>query len=128
MRQLGVSELSFPGATHTRYLHSLGTMELATRAFDTLFSTWSFADPSQAARLRQIVRLAALLHDLGHAPLSHATEFAMPLVSELGLERLGRPVEIRWFPTWRALLPAAQERRPIATDGAAAASSMDEAL
>jgi hypothetical protein len=93
VRQLGFSELSFPGATHTRYLHSLGTMELATRAFDTLFSTWSFADPSQAARLRQIVRLAALLHDLGHAPLSHATEFAMPLVSELGLERLGRPVE-----------------------------------
>ena len=45
-----------------------------------------------------------------------------------GLERLGRPVEIRWFPTWRALLPAAQERRPVAADGAAAASSMDEAL
>ena len=85
VRQLGFSELSFPGATHTRYLHSLGTMELATRAFDTLFSGWSFPDPSRGRELRQMVRLAALLHDLGHAPLSHATEFAMPPVAGLGL-------------------------------------------
>ncbi len=93
VRQLGFSELSFPGATHTRYLHSLGTMELATRAFDTLFARWTFADEARRARMRQMVRLAALLHDLGHAPLSHATEFAMPPVADLGLDALGRPDE-----------------------------------
>ena len=44
VRQLGFSELSFPGATHTRYLHSLGTMELASRAFEALFPAATFPD------------------------------------------------------------------------------------
>jgi hypothetical protein len=85
VRQLGFSEMSFPGATHTRYLHSLGTMEVATRAFDAMFNRWIFATPANRNRFRQMVRLAALLHDLGHTPLSHAAEFAMPSVGELGL-------------------------------------------
>ncbi len=92
VRQLGFSELSFPGATHTRYLHSLGTMHLAARSFDAAFARCRFADPRRRGELRQMVRLAALLHDLGHAPLSHATEFAMPAVQALGLERW-RPVD-----------------------------------
>ena len=84
VRQLGFSEMSFPGATHTRYLHSLGTMEVATRAYDAMFGRWIFATPANRNRFRLMVRLAALLHDLGHTPLSHAAEFAMPTLGELG--------------------------------------------
>jgi HD superfamily phosphohydrolase len=101
IRQLGFSDLSFPGATHTRYLHSIGAMYLAGEIFDNVFGR-SNEDPFSGApevraRLRQTLRLAALLHDSGHAPLSHATEFAMGLVRELG-----RPLKPETDPERRA--------------------------
>ena len=80
IKQLGFAENSFPSATHNRYIHSLGAMHTATRAFDTIFAQH---DPKKIARFRSAVRLAALLHDVGHGPLSHTTEFAMPDVREL---------------------------------------------
>lgn len=82
IKQLGFSEYVFPGATHTRYLHSIGVMNVATKVFDGIFP------PSQnreILRLKESLRLACLLHDIGHAPLSHSTESVMPLVSELQL-------------------------------------------
>ena len=85
IRQLGFSDLSFPGATHTRYLHSVGAMHLAGCAFDSVFEDPALP-PLPAARraaLRQLVRAAALVHDIGHAPFSHATEFAMPDLRDL---------------------------------------------
>lgn len=90
IKQLGFADLSFPGATHTRYSHSLGAMHLATRLFDRLFPVGGDAMlpalPERVrARFRQTVRLAMLFHDLGHAPLSHTTELLMPSVGELGL-------------------------------------------
>jgi uncharacterized protein len=98
IRQLGFAEYSFPSATHNRYIHSLGAMETATQAFDTIFGgPRSRASdglarlpmnglPADAhARFRAVVRLAALLHDVGHGPLSHTTEFAMPAASRLGV-------------------------------------------
>lgn len=79
IRQLGFSDLSFPGATHTRYLHSIGAMHLAGAAFDAIFSEGAPGlDGPRLAQLRGAVRCAALLHDVGHAPFSHASEFAMP--------------------------------------------------
>src|SRR4051812_37848951 len=75
IKQLGFAENSFPSATHNRYIHSLGAMHTATRAFDTIFSD---RDPARFARFRAVLRFAALLHDVGHGPLSHTTEFAMP--------------------------------------------------
>jgi len=96
IRQLGFAEYSFPSATHNRYIHSLGAMETATQAFDTIFggprsrSSDSASrlplqklSPQAHARFRAVTRLAALLHDVGHGPLSHTTEFAMPEVSLL---------------------------------------------
>jgi hypothetical protein len=77
IKQLGFAEFSYPSATHNRYIHSLGAMHIATRAFDTIFGERS--EP----RFRAVVRLAALLHDVGHGPLSHTTEFAMPDVRKL---------------------------------------------
>jgi uncharacterized protein len=85
IRQLGFSDLSFPGATHTRYLHSVGAMHLAGKAFDSVFmdSTLPDISPARISELRQLVRAAALVHDIGHAPFSHATEFAMPDLRDL---------------------------------------------
>lgn len=85
IRQLGFSHLAFPGATHTRFLHSLGAMHLAGRAFDACFRDDPFPTPGRRTALRQCVRMAALCHDLGHPPFSHAVEFALPMLAELDL-------------------------------------------
>ncbi len=85
IKQLGFSEFSFPGATHNRYIHSLGVCHIAGQAFDSIFRKYPFANPQVKKRLRQVLRLAALLHDVGHGPLSHATEEVMPRLSELQL-------------------------------------------
>lgn len=92
IQQLGFGEYSFPSATHNRYIHSLGAMETATKAFDTVFGgpkglrkksgtkniDLFTAAPKAHRRFRAVLRLAALLHDSGHGPLSHTSEIAMP--------------------------------------------------
>ena len=88
IRQTGFSYLSFPGATHTRYGHSLGVLHLAGQAFDHAYRDWHFDRPGMREDLRSCVRMAALCHDLGHPPFSHCMEFAMPSLSTLG---------IRWY-------------------------------
>ena len=65
IRQLGFSFLVYPGANHTRFEHSLGTMYLA----DVACRRFQLADDE-----RQLVVAAALLHDIGHGPFSHASE------------------------------------------------------
>lgn len=85
IRQLALTELVYPGATHTRFEHSLGVMEVATRIFDALarsqgslmegrFATVEHLKDRPLAKARQLVRLAALLHDTGHCCFSHAAE------------------------------------------------------
>lgn len=86
IKQLGFAEYSFPGATHNRYIHSVGVMHLAGRAFDSIFRGFQFSSPTARARLRQALRLGALLHDIGHGPLSHTTEEVMPLVGDLNID------------------------------------------
>lgn len=86
IRQLGFSHLPFPGATHSRYAHSIGAFHLAGAAFDSAFRDDPFSSPGRRADLRMAVRLAALCHDLGHAPFSHAAEFAMPPLVALGVD------------------------------------------
>jgi len=91
IKQLGFSEHSFPSATHNRYIHSLGAMHTAGLAFQSIFGKndrtlrLEASTPQAYERFRAIVRLGALLHDIGHGPLSHTTEFAMPPVSRLQL-------------------------------------------
>jgi HD superfamily phosphohydrolase len=72
IHQLGIAYIVYPGATHTRFEHSLGTMELATRIFERI-ATKQFSLPDANYWL-QIVRFAALCHDLGHLPFSHDAE------------------------------------------------------
>jgi len=86
IKQLGFSEFSFPGATHSRYIHSLGVCHIAGMAFDYIFKNYTFSKPEVRERFRQVLRLGALLHDIGHGPLSHATEEVMPDVATLKID------------------------------------------
>ncbi len=83
IKQLGFSEFSFPGATHNRYIHSLGVAHVAGQIFDSIFKAFPFKNNATKMRMRQVVRLASLLHDSGHGPLSHTTELVMPPVEDL---------------------------------------------
>ena len=75
VKQLGFAHLVYPGAIHTRFLHALGVYHLTGRAIAALGSRGELGalDSHQAAEV-PIVRLAALLHDVGHYPFSHAME------------------------------------------------------
>lgn len=84
IRQLGFSQLPFPGATHTRYAHSLGALHLAGRAFDAALAGAELSAERRES-FRSALRLAALCHDLGHPPFSHAVEFAMPTLRAVGV-------------------------------------------
>jgi HD superfamily phosphohydrolase len=72
VRQLGHAFLVYPGATHTRFEHALGAYHLARRALTHLEEAGHRIDAPDALQLR----LAALLHDIGHYPFSHALEEA----------------------------------------------------
>ena len=85
IKQLGLCEVPFPGATHTRFLHSLGVMHLAGLAFDAVFRDYAPAGDHEHERLRRLVRLAGLLHDVGHFPMSHSMEEVMPARAALPL-------------------------------------------
>ncbi|HRO66685.1 MAG TPA: HD domain-containing protein [Pseudobdellovibrionaceae bacterium] len=93
IKQLGFAEFSFPGATHNRYLHSVGVCHLAGVCFDSIFKVYSFHKSSNRARLRQVTRLAALLHDVGHGPLSHTTETVMPKAADLQVKVYADPTQ-----------------------------------
>lgn len=86
IKQLGFGELSFPGATHSRYLHSLGALHLSGFAFDKIFKAYPFSNKKNAKKFRQALRLAALLHDVGHGPLSHSSEEVMPPLKDLNIK------------------------------------------
>ena len=86
IRQLAWTDAVYPGAMHTRFEHSLGVMHMATMLFDGIVSRcWDYLksdlgyDDAGRTRYRKLVRLAALLHDLGHGPFSHAAEDLAPM-------------------------------------------------
>lgn len=89
IRQLAMSSYVYPGATHTRFEHSLGVMELATRMYDSIFDSEKITDTirsilpeacdtDELRYWRKVVRMAALSHDLGHLPFSHGAEELLP--------------------------------------------------
>lgn len=65
IKQLGLISLIYPGANHTRFEHSIGTMHIASKLADKL-------DLNQ--KDKELVRISALLHDIGHGPFSHVSE------------------------------------------------------
>lgn len=68
IKQLGLSDLVFPGATHTRFGHSLGSCYLASQVLKQI------SPPEGIIENKKHILLAALLHDVGHGPFSHAFE------------------------------------------------------
>jgi uncharacterized protein len=75
IRQLGMTYLVFPGATHSRLEHSLGTMFLASSIYDQVTQEIDFLkDPVVREYWKQVVRIAAIYHDVGHLPFSHVVE------------------------------------------------------
>jgi HD superfamily phosphohydrolase len=68
---MGLAGLVFPGANHTRFEHSIGTMFVADRLMGALTKK---TEDDFLEQKTQEIRFAALLHDLGHSPLSHVTE------------------------------------------------------
>lgn len=90
IQQLGFVQYAYPGAVNNRFIHSLGVCYLAGQAFDNIFSD-SKADLSlsdkKKKQFRKTLKLSALLHDIGHGPLSHTTEFLMPSLEKLNLKK-----------------------------------------
>jgi HD superfamily phosphohydrolase len=82
IHQLAMTYLVYPGATHRRFEHSLGVMELAGRVFDIVTKEGNLYSDSAREVVprndlpywRRVVRMAALCHDVGHLPFSHAAE------------------------------------------------------
>ncbi len=88
VRQLGHAFLVYPGATHSRFEHALGTYHLTKLALAALEERGELSIVPEDRQLA--VRLAALLHDIGHYPFSHALEEAgFPSHEELGVNLLG---------------------------------------
>jgi len=84
IHQLALTSLVYPGATHRRFEHSLGVMELATRIYNAVLENGGIdilgIDRSNYDGMyyRRVLRMAALVHDIGHAPFSHASEDLFP--------------------------------------------------
>ena len=85
IRQLGIAYLVYPGATHTRFEHSLGVMHLASLIFEKICKSvrpdvFHFVPRKGSSNYlywRRVLRMAALCHDLGHLPFSHVAEKAL---------------------------------------------------
>jgi len=89
VRQLGHAFLVYPGATHSRFEHALGAYHLTKSALTALAERRELELVPEEDRLA--ARLAALLHDIGHYPFSHALEEAGFLHhEELGVAKLSR--------------------------------------
>jgi uncharacterized protein len=89
VHQLALTYLIYPGASHKRFEHSLGVMELATRIYDVATAPHNVTDrvrealpelasEDQRKYWRRVLRMAALCHDMGHLPFSHAAEDLLP--------------------------------------------------
>lgn len=83
IKQLGMSYYIYPSAVHTRFEHSIGTVYVANQIFDVIVGKFEKyfdrllqikEETDFIKRLKITLRLAALLHDIGHAPFSHTTE------------------------------------------------------
>jgi HD superfamily phosphohydrolase len=115
VRQLGTTHLVYPGATHTRFSHSLGALRVVQDLLDDvltqreglhpvvpdLFSQWFSEDEDGAgdavAEAVVLARLGALLHDLGHVPFGHSVE------DDLGLLEKHDENETRFRRQWTVM-------------------------
>lgn len=108
IRQANLTSLVFPGATHTRFSHSLGSMYLAQETFDylmTLPDSREIFSENEWNGFKNLVMLFLLIHDASHPPFSHVIEYATkhyrpkedPLIEDeddfVAFETIGAPLE-----------------------------------
>src|SRR5215467_10362234 len=87
IKQLSGAHLVYPCAQHSRFEHSLGTMHIAGYAAETLLAKGYLSKDSI-----QELRLAALLHDIGHGPFSHLFEEILDAKCKQSHEDLGKKI------------------------------------
>lgn len=85
VRQMGTSFLVFHGAEHSRFTHSLGTYEIMRQVLSHFNRNHHWPEDPRVERL---ALCAALLHDIGHGPFSHAFEGAFPMHHERWTKRI----------------------------------------
>jgi HD superfamily phosphohydrolase len=77
VKQLGTAYLVFPGAVHTRFDHSIGSLHMAARMIDAVNLSFEL-DPAQCVGISEeearVIRIAALVHDVTHIPFGHNIE------------------------------------------------------
>ncbi len=86
IKQLGLTDLIYPGAHHTRFHHALGAMHLMSGALENLRNKGVAIDNEEF----EAAQAAILLHDVGHGPFSHALEFS--LLQNVRHEELSRQI------------------------------------
>lgn len=86
IKQLAIAWYVYPGATHTRFSHSLGVMHIMGLAAQRLYDEGYIHSADDV----QLLRIAALLHDIGHTPFSHAIEPHFRERLGLGHEEMSR--------------------------------------
>jgi HD superfamily phosphohydrolase len=115
IHQLALTYLIYPGATHRRFEHSLGVMQVAGRIYDIVMRDENLSDvvrevvPTSRRKReywRSVLRMAALCHDIGHLPFSHAAEQEL-LPEGVGHEQITRAlIESKLMePVWDAMRP-----------------------
>lgn len=87
IKQLSVAHLTYPGAQHSRFSHSLGVMHLAGQMAESLRRSAPVSDDDL-----QLVRLAGLLHDVGHGPFSHSYEEILLKYRKMNHEDVGMQI------------------------------------
>ncbi len=90
IRQLAGAHLVYPGAQHSRFEHSLGTMHVAGEASLALEEK-GYLDSDDTENLR----LAALLHDIGHGPFSHLFEEVLQKKKKISHEKIGENIILK---------------------------------
>jgi len=79
LNQLGMAFYTFPGALHNRFSHSIGVLHIVNCIFENLKRQQDEFDYKVSTETEKIIRLTALLHDIGHYPLSHTIEQAFKM-------------------------------------------------
>jgi HD superfamily phosphohydrolase len=97
IRQLGLKAyIDFPGAIHTRYSHSLGTMHLSGRMTEMLSEKMTKKGKHDIAKNlkdnKNNIMAAGFLHDIGHAPFSHAADFVLKRITGKSHEELAEDI------------------------------------
>jgi hypothetical protein len=90
IKQLSGAHLTYPGAQHTRFEHSLGVMHIASMAGTSLQSKGIMTNNDILN-----LRLAAILHDIGHGPFSHLFEEVLQRKKKKGHEEIGKKIILK---------------------------------